>query len=183
MPGAVPGAPERMFQRTIEGQPVGSVRQLSQLERAQGSRGRSGGQIDAWNAAWGPVGDDGYPRRLWDLETGVIDRGVAYYMRDNGYDLRHYLEENWSRIGPDLVGKIHVYNPEMDQFYLTYAVYLLEEFLEGTADPHYGGEVVHGRPMKGHLWSPFTNADLVRRMADHVAGNAPAGASTAWRDK
>jgi hypothetical protein len=180
VPDAVPGAPERMFQRTIEGQPVGSVRQLSQLERAQGSRGRSGGQIDAWNAAYGPTGEDGYPRRLWDLETGVIDREVAHYMRDNGYDLRHYLEENWSRIGPDLVGKIHIYNPEMDQFYLPYAVYLLEEFLEGTTDPYYGGEFVHGRPMKGHLWSPFTNAELVRRMADHIAANAPAGASTTW---
>ena len=180
VPNAVPGAPERMFQRTIEGQPVGSVRQLSRLERAQGSRGRSGGQIDAWNAAYGPTGEDGYPRRLWDLETGVIDRDVAFYMRDNGYDLRHYLEENWSRIGPDLVGKIRIYNPEMDQFYLPYAVYLLEEFLEGTTDSHYGGEFVHGRPMKGHLWSPFTNAELVRRMADHVAGDAPAGASTAW---
>ena len=178
---AVPGAPERMFQRTIEGQPVGSVRQLSQLERAQGSRGRSGGQIDAWNAAYGPAGEDGYPRRLWDLKTGVIDRSVAHYMRDHGYDLRHYLEENWSRIGPDLVGKIRIYNPEMDQFYLPYAVYLLEDFLEGTTDPHYGGEVVHGRPMKGHLWSPFTNADLVRRMADHMTRNAPTGASTAWQ--
>ena len=180
VPDAVPGAPERMFQRTIEGQPVGSVRQLSQLERAQGSRGRSGGQIDAWNAAYGPTDEDGYPRRLWDLETGVIDREVAHHMRDNGYDLRHYLQENWPHIGPDLVGKIRIYNPEMDQFYLPYAVYLLEEFLEGTTDPHYGGEFVHGRPMKGHLWSPFTNADLVRRMADHIAGNAPAGASTAW---
>ena len=180
VPNALPGAPERMFQRTIEGQPVGSVRQLSQLERAQGSRGRSGGQIDAWNAAYGPTDEDGYPRRLWDLETGVLDREVAIYMRDNGYDLRHYLEESWSRIGPDLVGKIRIYNPEMDQFYLPYAVYLLEEFLEGTTDPHYGGEFVHGRPMKGHLWSPFTNADLVRRMADHIAANAPAGASMAW---
>lgn len=180
VPDAVPGAPERMFQRTIEGQPVGSVRQLSQLERAQGSRGRSGGQIDAWNAAYGPTDADGYPRRLWNLETGVIDREVAHHMRDNGYDLRHYLEENWPRIGPDLVGKIRIYNPEMDQFYLPYAVYLLEEFLEGTTDPHYGGEFVHGRPMKGHLWSPFTNAELIRRMAEHISGNAPAGASTAW---
>jgi hypothetical protein len=34
--------------------------------------------------------------------------------------------------------------------------------------------------MKGHLWSPFTNAELVRRMADHIAANAPAGVSTAW---
>ena len=177
VPNAVPGAPERMFQRTIEGQPVGSVRQLSQLERAQGSRGRSGGQIDAWNAAYGPLGDDGYPRRVWDLETGAIDREAAFYMRDNGYDVRHYLSENWSRIGPDLVGKIRIYNPEMDQFYLPYAVYLLEEFLEGTTNPHYGGEIVHGRPMKGHGWSPFTNAELVRRMAAHVAGNAPAGAA------
>ena len=180
VPGAVPGAPERMFQRTIEGQPVGSVRQLSQLERAQGSRGRSAGQIDAWNAAYGPADEAGYPRRLWDLETGVIDREVALYIRDNGYDLRYYLEENWPRIGPDLVGKIRIYNPEMDQFYLPYAVYLLEEFLEGTTDPYYGGEIVHGRPMKGHLWSPFTNAQLVRRMADHIAADAPAGASKAW---
>ena len=183
VPNAVPGAPERMFQRTVEGQPVGSVRQLSQLERAQGSRGRSGGQLDAWNAAWGPAGADGYPRRLWDLETGAIDREVAFHMRDNGYDLRHYLAENWSRIGPDLVGKIRIYNPEMDQFYLSYAVYLLEEFLEGTTDPHYGSEVVHGRPMKGHLWSPFTNAELVRRMAAHVAANAPPGASKAWYER
>ena len=182
VPNAVPGAPERMFQRTVEGQPVGSVRQLSRLERAQGSRGRSGGQLDAWNAAWGPVGTDGYPRRLWDLETGVIDREVAFHMRDNGYDLRHYLAENWSRIGPDLVGKIRIYNPEMDQFYLSYAVYLLEDFLAGTTDPPYGGEVVHGRPKKGHGWSPFTNAELVRRMAEHIAGNAPAGAPNAWRE-
>ena len=180
VPNAVPGAPERMFQRTTEGQPVGSVRQLSRLERAQGSRGRSGGQLDAWNAAWGPAGEDGYPQRLWDLETGAVDREVAFYMRDNGYDLRHHLARNWSRIGPDLVGKIRIYNPEMDQFYLSYAVYLLEAFLAGTTDPPYGGEVVHGRPRKGHGWSPFTNAELVRRMAAHIAGNAPAGAPNAW---
>ena len=30
----------------------------------------SGGQIDAWNAADGPTGEDGYPRRLWDLRNG-----------------------------------------------------------------------------------------------------------------
>ena len=148
VPDAVPGAHERMFQRTIGDRRSAASPQLSRLERAHGSRGWSGGQIDAWNAAYGPEDEDGYPRRLWDLETGVVDREVAHYMRDNGYDLRHYLEENWSRIGPDLVGKIRIYNPEMDQFYLPYAVYLLEEFLEGTTDPHYSGEFVHGRPMK-----------------------------------
>ncbi len=80
-----------MFQRTIEGQPVGSVRQLSQLERAQGSRGRSGGQI-----------------------------------------------------------------------------------------PIAAARFVHDRPMKGHGWSPFTSAELIRRMADHIAADTPHGASTAW---
>jgi len=94
-------------------------------------------------------------------------------MRDGGYDLRHYLDQNWPEIGPSLVGKIRIFNPEMDHFYLPLAVYLLEDFLEGTTSPAYGGEVVHGRPMKGHGWQPWTNADLVRRMAAHVEANTP----------
>ena len=34
--------------------------------------------------------------------------------------------------------------------------------------------------LKGHGWSQFTNADLIRRTADHIAANAPAGASSGW---
>jgi hypothetical protein len=180
VPDSSPGAPERMFQRTPDGQPVGKVRQISQMEAASGTRGRSGAQIDIWNATYGPVGEDGYPRRLWDLETGVIDREVAHYMRDNGYDLRYYIEKNWSKIGPHLVGKIRLYNPEMDDFYLPLAVYLLEDFLESTTDPYYGGEVIHGRPMKGHGWQPMTYAELALMMAEHIAKNAPKGADKSW---
>lgn len=181
VPNAAYGAPERMLQRTPEGQPVATVRQISQLEHAQGTRGRSGAQIDAWNAAFGPLTEDGYPAQLWDLVTGEIDRDVALYMREHGYDLRHYLETNWSEIGPDLVGKIRIYNPEMDGFYLPLAVYLMEDFLESTTDPHYDGAIIHGRPMKGHGWSPMTNAELVEAMAQHVIERAPAGADTSWR--
>ena len=184
VPDSVPGAPERMFQRTTEGQPVGKVRQISQLELAQGTKGRSGGQLDIWNAAYGPIGDDGYPRLLWDKKTGKIDHEVAEYMRDKGYDLRHYTEKNWSTIGPDLVGKIRLYNPEMDQFYLPYAVYLMEDFLEDTRDPYYGGEVIHGRPKKGHGWRPTTNAELIQKMAEHIMKNAPAGSETSgWMER
>lgn len=164
VPDAAYGAPERMMQRTPEGQPVTSVRQLSQMANALGSRGRSAAQFDIWNAAYGPIGNDGYPERVWDFETGDIDHEVADYMRDNGYDLRHYMEENWDEIGPDLVGKIKIYNPEMDDFFLPLAVYLLEDFLENRSDPHYEGEIIHGRPMKGHGWSPITNAELVREI-------------------
>ena len=30
-----------------------------------------------WQAAWAPVGEDGYPKPLWDKLTGRIDRSVA----------------------------------------------------------------------------------------------------------
>lgn len=182
VPNAPPGAPERMMQMTPEGQPVGSMRAISQMELASGSRGRSGAQIDVWNATYGPVGPDGYPKQLWDLRTGRIDRSVAESMRANGYDLRDYLERNWARIGPSLVGKLHLLTGDMDDFYLAPSVYLLEEFLERTRDPYYAGSFRYGRPMKGHGWQPMTNAELLREMAAHVARNAPAGADLAWLD-
>jgi len=181
VPNAPFGAPERPFQMNTMGQPMGNVRELSRMEETQGTRGRSAGQIDAWNAAYGPVGADGYPRRLWDMRTGVIDREVAIAMRDGGYDLTNYLRERWSTIGKHLVGKIHVFTGDMDQFYLAPSVYLLEEFLESTTDPYYAGEFGYGRPMKGHGWQPWTNADLIRLMADHIARRAPAGADRSWR--
>lgn len=171
VPNAAYGAPERMMQRTPEGQPVVTVRQLSQMARALGSKGRSGAQFDIWNAAYGPIGEDGYPKRLWDFRTGEIDREVANYMKEHGYDLRHYMEENWDKIGPDLVGKIRIYNPEMDDFFLPLAVNMLEDFLENRSDPYYDGEVIHGRPMKGHGWSPMTNAELVREIYKEINPN------------
>lgn len=121
----------------------------------------------------GSVGEDGYPRRAWDFLTGEIDHEVASYMRANGYDLHAYLEREWSSIGPHLVGKIHVFNPEMDHFYLPLAVYLLEEFLESTTDPYYGGDFVHGRPLKGHGWQPMTYAELIRTIHAHVQRRRP----------
>src|SRR5690606_11494387 len=115
---AVPNGPfttiDRPFRRTVEGQPVWSLRQMSLFEAVLGSRGRSGWQLEGWEAVYGPVGDDGYPVPLWDKLTGEIDRDVAEYMRANGYDLRDYAERNWATIGPKLVGKLHFFLPDMD---------------------------------------------------------------------
>ena len=180
-PGFDPPVPERPMERTAEGQVTMTMRQMSQLEDVLGSHGRSGEQFEAWEAVYGPVGVDGYPRPLWDKQTGRIDPQVAAYMRDRNYDLRFYLEKNWASIGPQLVGKIHVYCGDMDNYYLNLAVYKLEDFLVHTTNPAYGGFFVYGRPMKGHGWTPLNQADLLKTMSDHIARNAPAGADNSWK--
>jgi hypothetical protein len=93
-------------------------------------------------------------------------------MRDHGYDLRYYLELNWSKIGPRLVGKIHVICGDMGNFYLNLAVYRLENFLT-QSNPYYDGHFDYGWPMKGRGWQPNSNIDLIRAMAKHIANNAP----------
>ena len=94
------GTADRPFRRTVEGQPLWSVRALSRIEHVLGSRGRSGYQLGAWEATYGPVGKDGYPVPLWDKRTGTIDREVATYMREHGYDLRDYAQRHWGTLGP-----------------------------------------------------------------------------------
>jgi hypothetical protein len=180
-PGYEQPVPERPMERTDEGQVDVTVRQMSQLEEVLGSHGRSGQQYEAWEAVYGPVGRDGYPRPLWDKLTGKIDKEVASYMREQGYDLRYYLEQNWTKIGPQLVGKIHVFCGDMDNYYLNLAVYKLEDFLKHTNNPAYGGSFEYGRPMKGHGWTPLNQAELVRTMAEHISKNAPAAGDNSWK--
>ena len=180
-PGYDPPIPERPMERTSEGQVDMTMRQMSQLEDVLGSHGRSGQQFEAWEAVYGPAGTDGYPKPLWDKQSGRIDPQVAVYMRDNGFDLRYYLEKNWATIGPQLVGKLHIYCGDMDNYYLNLAVYRLEDFLRGTSNPAYGGSFEYGRPMKGHGWSPLNQAELVTTMADYITKHAPAGADNSWR--
>jgi enterochelin esterase-like enzyme len=173
---------DRYMARSANGQPEVTSRDFSRLEAVLGSHGRSGQQLEIWEAAYGPVGDDGYPKPLWDKLTGKIDHGVAEYMRDKGYDLRYYTETNWPRIGSQLVGKIHLYCGDMDNYYLNLAVYLFEDFLTKTKSPYYAGSVEYGRPMKGHGWMPMSFPELIKMMAEHITKNAPAGEDTAgWK--
>ena len=170
---------ERPMMRSSEGQVLVTMRQMSLLEEVLGSHGRSAQQYEEWEAAYGPVGADGYPRPLWDKLTGNIDREVALSMRDHGYDLTYDLEENWSTIGPKLVGKLHLFCGDMDNYYLNLAVYRLENFLKNTKDPYYAGAVDYGRPMKGHGWSPYTATELVKLMAAAMEKNRPKTAAAA----
>lgn len=171
---------ERPFKRTTEGQVLWTMRQLSRFEAVLGSRGRSGFQLNAWEAVYGPNDDDGYPRPLWDKLTGEIDREVAHYMRDNGFDLRAYAERNWQTLGPKLAGKLHFFAGDMDDFYLNLAVYRFEDFLKSTTSPKSDATFTYGRPMKGHSWHVEPWAAFVQRIARHIRSHAPESGEPAW---
>jgi hypothetical protein len=173
-------AAERPFRRTTEGQTVWTMRELSRFEEVLGTRGRSGYQLEGWEAVYGPAGADGYPRPLWNRLTGVIDREVAVYWREHGYDLREYAQRNWATLGPKLAGKLHFFAGDMDDFHLNLAVYQFEEFIKGTANPHSDAEFTYGRPTKGHSWHAYPWAEFVRRVAAHVKKNMPPGERAGW---
>ena len=126
--------PERYLSRSHGGQVEISNRQVSQLASILGAT-----DVGLEWVNYTPVGSDGYPKSPWNLTTGTIDRDVVNYMKTHDYDLREYLERNWSRIGPQLVGKLHLYCGDEDGVYLNLGVYLLEDFLANTKNPYYAG--------------------------------------------
>ncbi len=186
------GRVERPGHRNWLGHVSATIRDMNRAELVLGTKGRSGGQFDIWEAVYSQVGSDGYPKRIWDRTTGVIDPAVAAHWREN-YDLGHILRRDWSKgLGRKLAGKIHLYTGDMDNYYLNNAVYLVEEFLKSTSDPPYGGEVDYGDRAE-HCW----NGDQTRpnaysrlryiqmhapKMLKRIEASAPAGADTkSWR--
>ena len=156
----------RYIERTSEGQDEITIQQFSQMEDVLGSHNRSGEQIEIWDAAYGPIGDDGYPKPLWDKQTGKIDHSVALYMRDHGYDLSYNLRTNWATLGPKLQGKLHVIGAGWDTFYLDPAVGLLQDFLATV--PH-GGYVEFHPGDHGSVITPILRQRIRREMADQLA--------------
>jgi hypothetical protein len=137
--------------RNYLGKVKATMDEINHLELVLGTNGRSGQQWDIWEAVYSPVGDDGYPARIWNKMTGEIDHSVAEYWKEN-YDLRYILERDWKTLGPKLRGKINLYVGEMDNYYLNNSVYLMEEFLETTTNPYYDGEVDY-EPRAEHCWN------------------------------
>ncbi|HZD04063.1 MAG TPA: alpha/beta hydrolase-fold protein, partial [Longimicrobiales bacterium] len=65
--------PVRPLMRATDDQVYMTEREFSHLEAVLGTRGRSGEQMDIFFAVFGPRGEDGYPRPLFDKWTGVMD--------------------------------------------------------------------------------------------------------------
>jgi Putative esterase len=169
---------------------LATMESFSRQEAVLGTRGRSGGQMDAFHATFGPTDSDGYPAKLWNAETGAIDPAIAKYWREH-YDLTAFLQHEWDHIGTHLVGKLHVTMGTKDTFYLDAAAHRMQDFLESTKlrgkGPYYGGsfefgnnkphcyvgDIPEGMPMLTHF---------VRLFGDYIKGAAPSGADlSGWQ--
>jgi len=159
---------ERPMDRTSTGQTTNTFKNQIRYETVLGSKNRSCEQLAIWDAVYGPTDDEGYPKPLWDRITGKIDTTVVAYMKNNNYDLRYYMENNWSLLGPKLQNKLHFFCGDMDNLYLNLGVYKMEEFLEKTNNPYYNGTFQYGRPLKGHGWKPVNNYELVKIMGNYI---------------
>jgi hypothetical protein len=181
---------EQPAMRDYLGRVTATQRDMNTYELALGTKSRSGGQYDIWEAVFSPVGQDGYPRRIFHKETGEIDPEVAQYWREN-YDLSHILERDWATLGPKLRGKLHIYVGSADTYFLNNAVYFLEDFLR-RADPPYEGEVKYGDRAE-HCWNGdptlanylsrlHYHTMYVPKMMERMEKTAPPGADlTSWR--
>lgn len=177
--------------RNYLGQIQSTLQDMNYRELVLGTKSRSGQQWDIWEAVYSPVGEDGYPKRIWDKKTGVIDHEVAAYWKEN-YDLSYILKRDWHKIGKKLEGKIRIYCGDMDNYYLNNAVYLIQDVLEELTDPPYGGEVDYGDRAE-HCWNgdherPNHLSRLryhqmyVDKILERIEKTAPAGADLkSWR--
>jgi Putative esterase len=169
-----------------------TIEQANRLELVLGTKSRSGGQWDIWQAVYSPVGADGYPQPIWDKRTGVIDHKVAAFWKEN-YDLVDILRRQWDKgLGEKLVGKIHIYVGEADNYYLNNAVYLADDFLRSTTNPAYGGVIDYG-PRAEHCWNgDHTRPNATSRLRYHqfyapmivermLKTAPPGGDVTSWR--
>ena len=168
-----------------------TLEQANLRESAIASQGRSGEQWDIWQAVFSPVGEDGYPKPIWDRMTGEIDPAVAAYWKEN-FDLGYILQRDWKTLGPKLQGKINIYVGDMDNYYLNNAVYLVEAFLESTKDPYYAGDIDYGDRAE-HCWNgDQTRPNALSRLRYHqmyipkaverMRKTAPLGADlSSWR--
>ncbi|MBI4891856.1 MAG: hypothetical protein HY821_14615 [Acidobacteria bacterium] len=182
---ARPGARDYLGKVTV------TVEQMNRLELALGTRTRSGQQFDIWEAVYSPIGPDGYPARIFDKATGVIDKKVAAYWKEN-FDLRYILERDWAKLGPKLQGKLHIYCGDMDTYYLNNAVYLMEDFLKSANTPKADATVAYGDRAE-HCWNGDPklpngisrlryNTMFLPRMLERMEANHPPGADLkSWR--
>ncbi len=165
---------------------------VQQRELVLGDKGRSTDQFGIWQAVFSPVGPDGYPARIWNTRTGVIDAQVAQYWHDH-YDLRAYLASHWSTLGPELKGKLYFTVGDMDTYYLNNAVHRMQKFLDKSQNPHLDVPFQYAPGQPHCFWggpsgttsrmSGLTAPErIIPVLVKHMQATAPAGADvSSWK--
>jgi hypothetical protein len=141
----------RPSSRNYLGHISSTIKETNQRELALGTHSRSGDQYDVWEAVFSPMGEDGYPKRIFDKHSGTIDKSVAAYWKEN-YDLAHIIKRDWPKIGEQLKGKIHLYVGDMDNYYLNNAVYTAEDMLKQLKNPSCNCVIDYGDRAE-HCWN------------------------------
>ena len=159
-------------------------------EEVIGTKGRSAEQFAIWQAVFSPVGADGYPAQIWDVNTGVINKDVAKYWQEH-YDLNFIMQRDWATLGPKLVGKLHITVGDMDTWYLNNAVHLFQDFHDSPKNPYKVADFEYGY-MQPHCYAggnglppsergaTFTQR-MLTQFADRVEKTAPKGGDMSWK--
>jgi hypothetical protein len=176
--------------RDAQGNVLAEMEPAYRRERVMGTHGRSTEQFDIWQAVFSPVGQDGYPKPIWDPATGKVDPEVAKYWQEH-YDLDSILQTNIATLGPKLVGKLHITVGDMDSWYLNNAVHLTQDFLDSPQNSYRIADFEYGY-MQPHCYAgggKVTNRESYRTMlqrvmpilAKHIEETAPKGADMTWK--
>jgi S-formylglutathione hydrolase FrmB len=159
---------ERPAKRTIEGDTVYTVRHECQIENVLG-RGDNwalgGRDWGSWNAVYGPRGEDGLPVPLWHPKTGIINASVLDHWRK--YDLRLVVQENWSRLGPKLNGKLHIWVGDADDYFLNNGVHHFKRMTDALRSPPFQGTILI-EMRKAHTSGGWTNAQMYQAMLSRL---------------
>lgn len=158
---------ERPVQRAVSGEPMLSLRDFIQYENVLGSTNtyvNSGGQFSAHTALNSPKGKDGFPKPLFDPQTGDIDKEVAEYWKK--YDFKIYAKNNWTELGPKLQGKIYIWMGDMDNFYLNPATRAFNDYIKTTQNPK-SDAVIEFTPMAGHC-TEYSNKRVLLQIDNKI---------------
>ncbi|MEM9167711.1 MAG: alpha/beta hydrolase [Planctomycetota bacterium] len=151
----------------LDGQVLMTIEQENAMESVIGPANTSAQQWDSWQAAFGGCDDDGRPMRLYDEQTGTIDRSVAELYRRS--DLGEAVSRNPAEIGRLARQRVRVIVGEADEFDLDEGVRLFTERLGALSfeDEHGWFAFVPGAT-HGSILGTWASERLVQDMHEHL---------------
>lgn len=184
------GRVPRPEMRMPSGLVVAEMEPAVRREDVIGTKGRSAEQFAIWQAVFSPVGEDGYPKPIWDFNTGVINKDVAQYWQEH-FDLDYIMQRDWATLGPKLAGKIHLTAGDMDTWYLNNAVRMFQQFHDSPKNPYKVAEFEYGW-REPHCYTGGNGLPpeerrgaflqrMVTQFADRVEQTAPKNGDMSWK--